>query len=348
MRHFKSWSLVQLGLGLALGGLALFAALRQADGVQLLPTLRQLHCSWYGLAFLTVLAVSAGKAWRWQVLYPSSAEPLPWREHFAILLIAQMLNILIPIRLGEVARLGLMQQARRPLGMTLGTIAAEKAMDLITTGALLLFTLPFLVWQEARLTALTVLGSGLGLLLGLIMLGLTHTFWLRLLDRCPRPRYPRWAALWERALRLPQALLAWAGTLSTGRWIGASLLSVGVWALSLLCIVLVLRAFEITSTLIALLLMLAITFTNLLPQPPAMLGTVLFVTQQILTPFGFTPAQGLAIGSALNVVMVLPIALGGAWSAGIRATRLLTTPASGRLRQALGLDVLLRGRRRDS
>jgi len=338
---------IQFSLGLILGALALLIALQQADSVQVLPTLRQLHFSWYGLAFLAVLAVSAGKAWRWQVLYPSSAEPLPWREHFAILLIAQMLNMLIPIRLGEVARLGLMQQARRPLGMTLGTIAAEKALDLITTGTLLLVTLPALVWQEARLTALTVLGSGLAVALGLILLGVTHTFWLRLLERWPRPRQPRWAALWERVLRLPQALLVWAGTLSMTHWIGACILSVGVWALSLLCIALVLRAFEITSLLTALLLMLAITFTNLLPQPPAMVGTVLFVTQQVLTSFGVAPAQGLAVGSALNVVMVLPIVLGGAWATGVRVARLVAHPAPGRLRRALGLDLLVRGRRRD-
>ena len=39
-----------------------------------------------------------------------------WSTHFAILMIGQMLNLIIPIRIGEVARLGLMRQEGHPVG----------------------------------------------------------------------------------------------------------------------------------------------------------------------------------------------------------------------------------------
>ncbi len=341
MRQFRYWSLVQGLLGLTLGAVALTLALRRGESWQWIGILRHIHWPWYGLAWIAVLAVSAGKAWRWQVLYPASARPVPWRDHFAVLLIAQTLNMLIPVRLGEIARLGLMQQAHRSLGMTLGTIAAEKALDLITTGALLLVALPVLVWTDARWTALTVLGSGVFVVMVLIILGLTHAFWLRILARLPRPRDPRLAALEEQALRLPRALLEWAAQLSWQRWMVACLLSVGVWGVSILGIALVLWAFDFYSWLAALSLMLAITFTNLLPQPPALVGTVLFVTQEILVALGWSHDQGLAVGAALNLAMVMPIVAGGVWAT---MTRLARLPA-GSLRHLWGLDILVRGRK---
>lgn len=340
----KRWPWWQGLLGLGLGGLALSLALRHIAWAQVVVAWQTLRWPWIGLALIIVLMVSAGKAWRWQLLYPATAEPLPWLEHFGILLISQMLNTLIPVRLGEVARLGLMQQAKRPLGMTLGTIAAEKALDLVTTGALLMAALPVLAWREARATALTVVGMGTVTLIGLVLIGVTRTFWLSLLDKLPRPRRPWARATVEHVLRLPQALLDWAGTLSAGRWVAASVLSVGVWGISVLCMEAVLRAFGWTLPQAALLLMLAITFNNLLPQPPALVGTVLFVTQEVLTPFGLEREQALAVGAALNLVMVLPIILGGAWAAAARVGGLLVTPGGGRWRRALGLDILLGGK----
>lgn len=340
----KRWPWWQGVVGLGLGGLALSLALRHIAWMQVVAAWQALRWPWLGLALIIVLMVSAGKAWRWQILYPTTAEPLPWIEHFGILLIAQMLNTLIPVRLGEVARLGLMQQAKRPLGMTLGTIAAEKAFDLITTGALLMAALPVLAWREARTTALTVIAVGVVTLIALGLLGWTRAFWLGLLHRLPRPRRPWARATVERVLRLPQALLEWAGTLSAGRWIAASLLSVGVWGLSIMCMEAVLRAFDWTLPQAALLLMLAITFNNLLPQPPALVGTVLFVTQEVLTPFGLAREQALAVGAALNLAMVLPIVLGGAWAATARLGRLVLLPGGGRWRHALGLDILLGGK----
>ena len=78
--------------------------------------------------------MSAGKALRWRWLYPQAAPPVAGLAHFSILMIAQMLNVVVPVRLGEVARLGLMQQEGRPVGMTLGTIVVEKSLGLADRG----------------------------------------------------------------------------------------------------------------------------------------------------------------------------------------------------------------------
>ncbi len=84
-------------------------------------------------ATASVVLVGAGKALRWQWLYGDAAPPLPWTTHFGILMISQMLNLVIPIRIGELARLGLMRQEGRPVGVTFGTIVVEKSLDLLAS-----------------------------------------------------------------------------------------------------------------------------------------------------------------------------------------------------------------------
>jgi hypothetical protein len=87
----------------------------------------------------------------------------------------------------------------------------------------------------------------------------------------------------------------------------------------------------------ALALMLALTFSNLAPTPPALVGLVGAVTEVTLSPFGVPRAQALVLGTLLNIVLVgPPVALGG-WATAVRLLRLLDTPNRGGLRQALGL-----------
>jgi len=85
----------------------------------------------------------------------------------------------------------------------------------------------------------------------------------------------------------------------------------------------------------AFVLMLALTFSNWIPTPPAMIGVVGAVTVAVLVPFGVPPAQALALGTVLNVVVVAPPVLLGIWATWARLLRL--TGDSGRLHQALGL-----------
>jgi uncharacterized membrane protein YbhN (UPF0104 family) len=84
-------------------------------------------------------------------------------------------------------------------------------------------------------------------------------------------------------------------------------------------------------------LMLALTFSNWLPTPPGMIGVVGAVSVAVLAPFGVPPAEALALGTVLNVVLVAPPVILGIWAAVTRLPQIGGSP--GRLRQALGLAV---------
>lgn len=330
--------------GVLLGGLCLWFSFRGVDIDQVIAWFKQISWPWIGLALVGVVAVNASKALRWQWLYPRDASPLSWPSHFSILLIAQMINLVVPVRLGEVARLGLMKQEQRPIGMTLGTIAVEKSLDLTTTGLLLLLSIPIVTLPEwLRSTAgVGVLFTGGALLISLLLLGTSRHFLLRLFAKLPRPKQDFQARWVERLIRLVKTVLQGVIGLDGKKLLPVLGLTAFTWLLSLGVIQAVLQAFSIEphGGGTALALMLALSFSNLAPTPPALVGLVGAVTEVTLSPFGVPRPQALVLGTILNVILVgPPVALGG-WAAAVRLLRLLDAPHRGGLRQALGLAPL--------
>ncbi|MGB9872228.1 MAG: lysylphosphatidylglycerol synthase transmembrane domain-containing protein [Anaerolineae bacterium] len=325
-----------------IGAGCLWLSLRSVDLAGATAAIRLVVWPWIGIAVLGVILVSAGKALRWQWLYPESALPLPWPVHFSILLIAQMLNLVVPVRLGEVARLGLMAQERRPVGMTLGTIATEKALDLVATGLLLLFSLPvavFPAWLGANIGRSAFI-TGIALLGILVILAQSRVAILRMLSGLPEPRWRPLAYLWKGALRLLAALLEGIRGITGKRFLPITGLTVLIWLLSVGVIYTVLLGFGRGDLWRAApVLSVALIFSNLAPTPPALIGVVTAVAEGILVPFGVSPSEAFAIGVVLNVVLVAPlVALGGGF-AGMRLLHWLYLPGRGPARYALGLGT---------
>ena len=101
---------------LLVGVICLWLSLRGVRSTDLLSQITSFSLPLVLLAIASVVLVASAKALRWQWLYGQAAQSRPWSTHFAILMISQMLNLVIPIRLGELARLGLMRQEGRPVG----------------------------------------------------------------------------------------------------------------------------------------------------------------------------------------------------------------------------------------
>jgi len=332
----------QVVLPILIGAGCLWLSLRSVDLAGVTAAIRLVAWPWVGIAVLGVILVSAGKALRWQWLYPGNAVPLPWSIHFSTLLIGQMLNLVVPVRLGEIARLGLMAQEHRPVGMTLGTIAMEKALDLVATGLLLLVSLPvavFPTWLGAN-AGKSALIAGIALLGGLGLLAQFRITILRVLSGLPEPRWRLLAYLWRVSLRLSVSLLEGIGGVVGRKFLPVTGLTVLIWLLSVSVIYIVLLGFGRGDLWRAApVLSVALIFSNLAPTPPALIGVVTAVTEGVLVPFGVFPSEAFAIGVILNGVLVAPlVALGGGF-AGMRLLRWLALPGQGPTRYALGLGV---------
>lgn len=333
----RNW--IQALAGLLVGGGCLWLSLSGVDIDRVAQQFAHIAWPWIGVAVVGVILVSAGKALRWQWLYPPPARPLSWSAHFSILLVAQMLNLVVPIRLGEIARLGLMQQEERPVGTTLGTIAVEKSLDLIATGALLALLVPMALlpgWLRST-TGFGVLFTGLGLLSLLLLAGGLRRQFLRWTARL-RPGKEPWAGWADRLLRLVETTLEGLGGLGPWRLLSVLALTGLIWLTSVAVMEAMLTAFAIDQGwTVSLVLVLTITFSNLAPTPPALIGLIGAVTQEALAPFGVPRYQALALGTMLNVVLVGPPVVLGGWVAGVRLLRLVVSQTPRGLRRALGL-----------
>jgi uncharacterized membrane protein YbhN (UPF0104 family) len=303
-------------VGLVVGGVSLYLALDDVDGHAVLAAMHGLRAGWLILGVLGVILVALFKAARWYRLFAPHHQALDWHALLTILLVAQVSNVVLPLRgVGETLRVGL--TARRFSISALrvgGTIVTEKLMDLLALGGMFLVSAPALdrVLGRSGLTARWwFLGAGLVLLL------LAALSWVAPWRACGERSRTSWLGRWLLATRhLDQLSSGFAALHSRAvRWELAGW-TVAVWALSLASLMCALQASAVSIPIwggVLLLLLLHLGF--LLPTPPGLIGLVQYVCVQVLTFFDVSRSQAFGAGVVLHLVLVVPLLLcaGLAW-----------------------------------
>ncbi len=337
LREGNGWRWVA---GVVVGVFCLWISLRGLEMNEVYASLSQVKPGWLALAVGSVAAVAVLKAGRWWLLFPARNRPASWRHTFPVLMTAQMLNVLIPLRLGELVRIGLMAQEGLAPGITLSTIVVEKSLDLLTVG-LLVLAVPVSVvpdWLPSSiglnmgftgvllLVMLLCIWRGRAGLQALAVQVLSFRGWLPVAWR-------------ERLLRLLSQIFDGLGALAGYRaalWVLG--LTILIWLASILTMVAMLAAFDLVLTWhVALILALALHLSNLAPTPPALVGVVAGVTVVTLGWFGVPQTLAAALGLVLNIVLVGPLVLLGGWSAWLRFMNLTQGAPRERWVWSLGL-----------
>lgn len=307
---------------LAVGAFCLWLLFRDLDLQEVRVALQQARRGWLALAVLCVVGVAVIKGLRWWFLYPLDRRPSSWRHTFSALMTSQMLNVSLPIRLGEVARVGLMLQQKIAPGTTLSTIVGEKSLDLLSVGFLILVAAPAAAlpswFPSSGGAAMGVVGAALLGLLNLVWLLRAHI--MRLVEGILRFRGWLSARWQDRLTRAAGATLDGVSTLTRYTTalpvIGLTVVS---WIVSILTMVAMLAAFGLPARWhVGLVLSLAISLSNLVPTPPALLGVVGAVSVMVLSWFGVARPEAAALGLVLNLVLVGPLMVLGGWSTWIR------------------------------
>ncbi len=299
--------------GLGLSGGAAYLALRTIDPVLLRQALVRIDWTWAALALLSVPVTVLAKAARWRALYPFQAASRPslWAATPA-LLVGMMVNLLIPARLGELARVYALEQLTgQSKALSLGTIVVEKWVDLLMLLALLAGLLLLVPWPA------WLLGWGRGLLWLAILLTLLITG-ARALPHRLRPLIQRWSerlpARW-RALVLrgwetvEQGTLGFYNISRMGMIVGWSLV---IWLLAASTNLFLLRALALPAApVIAFTLLVILQAGSALPSSPAKIGVFHFLTLVGLELFDIPREAALAFAVWLHLIVVgLLIALG--------------------------------------
>lgn len=122
---------------------ALLLIARSVDGREVGRSIAAANRTWLLLAVLFTGLHIFAKVVRWHLLLGERSQTVSFKILLRVLLIGQMLNMLVPLRLGDVARMVLVGREGAGRAFTAGTIAMEKSVDLLSYSAL--FFCSFLV-----------------------------------------------------------------------------------------------------------------------------------------------------------------------------------------------------------
>lgn len=317
---------VALGTGFSL--LFLWLAFRDVSIPQIVSAFGQVDWRFVTLALGLVLAGALARAARWKLLYHPDQKKLNFLRLTEVLFISQMLNIVSPVRLGEVARIHFMGHLEaRSRAHTLGTIVVEKWLDILTLLILMLLvpvsvSLP--AWfqdSKGSLAAIAIAFFGATLILsfgkGRLLVSLEKTS--RFLPE-------NWRA------RLRQAVSLALGSLDVLRspWVGFRLQgwSLLIWFLGVLVNYVVFLALGLSLPFAAALFLLVVLQVGVVvPSAPGELGVFNYLCILALAPFGVEKSMALIYSVLLYLVGFGPVLLLGVsfiWWEGIREQRALS------------------------
>jgi uncharacterized protein (TIRG00374 family) len=314
---------VALATGLSL--LFLWLAVREVPISQISAALDQVNGRFVSLAVGLTLAGTLARAARWKLLYYPDQKNLNYLKLAEALFIGQMLNIIIPARLGEVARIQFMGQVEsRSQAHTLGTIAVEKMFDILAL-LVLMFLVPVSVslpaWfqdSKASLLVLVIAFFGVSLILSYgkdrLLTLLEST--VRFLPEDSRVKIQREIGLALSSLdvlRSPWVVLRLQG------W------SFLIWSIGILINYITFLALGLSSSFTTALFLLVVLQVGIaVPSVPGKLGIFQYLCILALAPFGFGKSSALSYSVLLYLVAVGPVLLLGAffmWWEGIRGQR---------------------------
>jgi uncharacterized protein (TIRG00374 family) len=304
---------LQVALGTALSLVFLWLAFRNVPFSQVVAAFSHADYRFVVLALALVLVSPLARAARWRLLYHPDQKGLSLLRLAEVLLISQMLNIVIPARLGEVARIYFMgKTGSQSRARTLGTIAVEKWLDILVL-LLLVLLVPVFVslppwFRDSRLSlavfAIAFFGVALALSYG--------KGWLLTLVESVSRFLPE-----SRRARIHRATGLALGSLDVLRspWVGLRLQgwSLIIWTLSILVNYTVFLALDLPLPLAAALLLLVMLEIGVaIPSVPGKLGVFHYLCTLALGVFGLEKGAALGYAVLLYFVVFAPPSLLGA------------------------------------
>ena len=286
----------------------MWLVVRDVDLERLRQALGAADGRWVFVAVLLLIVTFFGRVQRWRVVL----RPIEYRGPaiIAAQLIGQVLNFLLPFRVGDVARsMMLSREPNSSFERVLGSVAIEKAWDWIALTVMLLLvvlTTPLPDWLIGPI-------QSAGVIAALILIGFGSIAFApprvaargaQLLERATRWLPQHWrSAVAVRLRRLFASLEALRKPATLGQ---AALWSLIIWSLGILTNFAVIRAFGVESWPAALLLMAVLMVGTALPPSIAAVGIFEGLTILALGTFNVPTETALAIGLTLHVLVFVP------------------------------------------
>jgi uncharacterized protein (TIRG00374 family) len=300
------WFRIAFSVALAAAGTAFL--IRNFDLAAVGDSLRDANGPLIFTALAVIVITILAKTWRWQRLLEQARMATEFAPLLWALALGQYLNLLAPIRIGEIARIyALERQTGASKATTFSTLVVEKTLDAAMLVLSLAMILPFLVIPPdiARKGLPLAMATAIALIF-LVFLAAQASriaeLFRRLAERLP-------PAVARRAVRLVTAGLEGISSLRTPRQIlllGFS--SFGILILSFLTPLVLFRAFSLPLGLgEAILINLVLSAGSAPPSTPGKIlvfeALVLFTLNQLGID---DPALGLSFALVYHLVVIVP------------------------------------------
>lgn len=308
--HRVQYGHYALGFGLSAASLALLASV--VDWSDTERALGRADPAFLGLAVVFLLVSVAAKALRWRLLLP----PVPDRGRvriYRILHIGFLLNNVLPMRLGDLARITMASRLKGiRIGHVLSSLLAERVADVLVLLLAFMVISFFLPISETAQSWLRVAWVGIGVGGALVV----ALFFVRgKLSSLPRPR--------NLLARLPGATRisgestsfaeGWRFVASRRNARAIVSWSVLAWGAAFAINYMLIQSLGIRAPFaVAILLTCTTNFAMLIPSSPAYIGVFHAAATFSLMPFGVDRGTALSFAILAHMVNVLPVSLLGA------------------------------------
>jgi len=295
-RSGRNWKRVFVGvLGIALGGVFLWLAVRNVDPAEVAAALRQLDSNWLIAGVAVYVAAIGLRCLRWGILLRATGS-VKWRHAAEALITGFAANYILPGRVEELFRA---DYARRVFNISrftaLGTIVVERVCD----GVVLVCAL----WIGfARILSTRVISpeKSWALLVGAassVLFGAAVAFIL-VSHRIDLRRFgigESIAVRWDRLIDGVSSVLRGHATIIV-------LCSIGVWTLEAIALADIVRSFGVSLSPPETLMLLGLaSLSTLVPTAPGYVGTFQLVFAHVFHMFGYPEAIGIIAATAVQI-----------------------------------------------
>ncbi len=290
-------------LSIGISGLFLYLAVRKADVLEVHEALATVNLRW----LLPIVAIALVDFWlravRWSWMFPPDSRPTV-RQAFGAFMIGTLTNNLLPGRLGDVARAGIIGRLIPAFGSSgaLATVVLEKVVDGLTLLAFLgvaLFIAPLPAW----LGKTGAIGSlvFLGLLLILLIIN-AHGKGHRTRSDVTAEQF-RVGKIVATMQRILQRFSLGLNVLNSKRQtLLVLIVTLAIWLLEFSIMFVVLLMFGLNLPFVAAIVTgVILSIGMLLPAAPGAVGTYQFFTITGLQLYHVPESQALALGIFLNL-----------------------------------------------
>lgn len=270
---------------------------------ELWTAMQRTQWGWIAVAAMLYVLTVMLKAARWRALF---AHAVSYRVLLGALTIGQAVNFFVPARIGDVARVVVLRhRSNAGLALTVGTVVAEKIVDLLALAVLCVLVFPTAVapgWLVDPWARLVFVAAG-------ATVALVMVYWQR--DRLKSAGQSLavvlgWGAIPRAYEQIEVALGGIAAVKNQGVWAAVVPLTAVISALMVATNVAVFRALQMPdSWTAATLLLIVLQIGVAVPSTPGKIGVFQALVQLTLSVFGSDREVSLGYGLLLYLVIVV-------------------------------------------